>query len=55
LKGDIFSSFQVSGANFDLGIKKIPYNVKSIDITFNEDIDESTINKDILKITPTIA
>ncbi len=47
-------SFQVSGANFDLWIKKIPYNVNTIDIHFSKDILESSISKDIFTITPNI-
>lgn len=50
-----WASFKVSWANFDLWIKKIPYNVKSIDISFSDEIDESSISKDIFKITPEIA
>lgn len=46
--------FQVSGGNFDLGIKKIPYNVTSIDITFSKDILSSSITPDIFKIQPEV-
>lgn len=46
--------FEVSGWNFDLWIKKLPYNVKSIDISFSKDLDEKSISKDIFKITPEV-
>lgn len=48
-----FLDFKVSGANFDLWLKKVPYNTKTIDISFNFDIDETSI-KDSIKITPEI-
>lgn len=50
----ISPSFQVSSANFDLGIKKLPYNVKTIEITFSSNILAESISKDIFKITPEV-
>ncbi len=47
-------SFQVSSANFDLGIKKLPYNVRTIDITFSTNIWVESVSKDIFKITPEV-
>ncbi|MBW7954842.1 hypothetical protein H3C61_03440 [Candidatus Gracilibacteria bacterium] len=49
-----FSSFEISGGNFDLGIKKIPYNTKSIDLSFSKKIDKESVSKDIFKITPEV-
>ncbi|MDD5769828.1 MAG: MG2 domain-containing protein [Candidatus Gracilibacteria bacterium] len=49
-----FIAFEVNGGNFDLGIKKIPYNVKSIDISFSKGLDEKSLGKDIFKIIPEV-
>lgn len=49
-----FSIFEVNGGNFDLGIKKIPYNVKTIDISFSKELDSVSIMKDTFKITPEV-
>ena len=49
-----FSIFEVNGGNFDLGIKKIPYNVKTIDISFSKELDGVSIMKDVFKITPEV-
>lgn len=46
--------FEVSGWNFDLWIKKLPYNVKSIDISFSKQLDEKSLEKDVFKITPEV-
>lgn len=49
-----FSSFEVSAWNFDLWIKKLPYNTKSIDVSFSKDLDEVSIMKWVFKITPEV-
>lgn len=48
------SIFEVNGWNFDLGIKKIPYNTKSIDISFSQELDEKSIQKESFTITPEV-
>lgn len=53
-KNGVFTPFEVSWGNFDLWIKKLPYNVKTIDITFSQDILQTSVSKDIFKITPNI-
>jgi len=40
--------------NFDLNQKKIPFNSKNIDFTFSENLDEKTIIKENINISPKI-
>lgn len=54
LFNDVFVWFQVSWANFDLNVKKIPFNSKTIDLTFSKNIDKSSFSKDIFSISPNI-
>jgi len=43
----------VIGANFDLNYKKIPYNVKNIDIIFSTNLNKDTI-KNNFQIYPNV-
>lgn len=49
---NVFSNFEIIDANFDLNIKKVPFNTKSIDIIFSKNLDKSTIIKDNFSISP---
>ena len=49
-----FLVFEVSGGNFDLWIKKIPYNTKSIDISFSKKLDPNSVWKDLFTISPKV-
>ncbi len=53
-KNGVFTPFEVSWGNFDLSVKKLPYNVKTIDISFSKDIDSDSISKEIFSIQPYI-
>lgn len=51
---NVFSNFEIIDANFDLNLKKVPYNTKSIDIVFSKDLDEKSISKANFSITPEV-
>ncbi|MBP8016944.1 hypothetical protein KAZ01_02955, partial [Candidatus Gracilibacteria bacterium] len=42
----------VSGANFSFEYKKIPFDVKNIEINFSTNLDEKSITKDTFSIVP---
>lgn len=44
----------VSGTNFSLEYRKIPFDTKSIDITFSTDIDGTSLTKKNITLSPFI-
>ncbi len=44
----------VSGANFSLEYRKIPFDVPSVDFTFSTDLDPASITAESVKVSPAL-
>lgn len=42
----------VSGANFSLEYRKVPFDVKSLDITFSTDLEETSVTPKSVTLAP---
>ncbi|MEF2175972.1 MAG: MG2 domain-containing protein [Candidatus Absconditabacteria bacterium] len=49
------TAFEVNSANFDFSMKKIPYNIKYLEVNFTKEIDSSTLTGEVFTISPKVA
>lgn len=48
-------AFEVESANFDFSMKKIPHNIKYLEVNFSKNIDSSTLSWEVFTISPKVA